>query len=99
LFTQAETSRSRHQSGLGIGLALVKTLVELHGGIVEASSDGPGKGSEFIVRLPLLSPVSPLEAPSSPAPAESRQRLRVALVEDNDDARAVMADLLELLGQ
>jgi signal transduction histidine kinase len=98
LFTQAETSRSRHQSGLGIGLALVKTLVELHGGVVEAASDGPGQGSEFVVRLPLLTPVTPLEPSHSNAPEGARRRLRVGLVEDNDDARAVLADLLELLG-
>jgi PAS domain S-box-containing protein len=53
LFTQAESSRMRSEGGLGIGLSLVKNLVTLHGGSVQARSDGPGKGSEFTVRLPL----------------------------------------------
>ena len=54
LFTQADTSQGRSQSGLGIGLTLVRSLVEMHGGTVEASSDGQDRGSEFVVRLPLL---------------------------------------------
>jgi two-component system CheB/CheR fusion protein len=53
LFTQADTSLGHHQGGLGIGLTLVKTLVELHGGTVQAHSAGLGKGSEFVVCLPL----------------------------------------------
>ncbi len=53
LFVQADTATDRSQGGLGIGLTLVKSLVEMHGGAVEARSDGPGRGSEFIVRLPL----------------------------------------------
>jgi signal transduction histidine kinase len=63
LFTQVEGSRERSDGGLGIGLALVKRLVELHGGTVTASSAGPGQGSEFTVRLPALP-----EAPPDPAP-------------------------------
>jgi signal transduction histidine kinase len=55
LFTQTESTRGMSQGGLGIGLALVKNLVSLHGGSVQAKSDGPGKGSEFTVRLPLKS--------------------------------------------
>jgi two-component system CheB/CheR fusion protein len=53
LFTQVESARTQSQGGLGIGLSLVKTLVALHGGSVQVRSDGPGKGSEFSVRLPL----------------------------------------------
>ena len=53
LFTQIDRSLDRAQGGLGIGLALVRRLTEMHGGTVDASSEGPGKGSEFVVRLPL----------------------------------------------
>jgi signal transduction histidine kinase len=56
MFVQADTSLERSRDGLGIGLTLVKTLVEMHGGSVEAHSDGPGRGSEFTIRLPLASP-------------------------------------------
>jgi two-component system CheB/CheR fusion protein len=98
LFTQGETTRSRQQCGLGIGLALVNKLVELHGGIVEAFSDGPGQGSEFVVRLPLMASQSLAETLRSAGPEIGRQTLNVVLVEDSDDARMVMADLLESLG-
>ena len=54
MFSQATAASSRSQGGLGIGLSLVKGLVEMHGGTVEARSDGPGQGSEFVVRLPLV---------------------------------------------
>ena len=57
LFTQVDSARHQSQGGLGIGLALVKNLVTLHGGSVQVRSDGPGKGAEFTVRLPLASPV------------------------------------------
>ena len=53
MFTQVDTSLERSRDGLGIGLTLVKTLVEMHGGTVEAHSEGPGRGSEFVVRLPM----------------------------------------------
>jgi signal transduction histidine kinase len=54
LFTQVPGSTTRAQGGLGIGLTLVKQLVELHGGSIEARSDGPGRGSEFVIRLPAV---------------------------------------------
>jgi two-component system CheB/CheR fusion protein len=59
LFTQGEQALDRSDAGLGIGLTLVRSLVEMHGGAVEARSDGPGKGSEFIVRLPLAEEAYP----------------------------------------
>src|SRR5262249_53709746 len=69
LFTQVERSLDREQGGLGVGLTLVKRLVEMHGGSVEARSDGPGKGAEFILRLPAREAAAP-PAPRNGASAE-----------------------------
>jgi signal transduction histidine kinase len=86
LFTQAENEDTRTQSGLGIGLALVRALAELHGGSVHAVSDGLQKGSEFIVSLPLLEGVMAPIRPAEPAPAPSQQAaLRLLIVDDNVD--------------
>lgn len=99
LFVQVGTSLERSQGGLGIGLTLVRSLVEMHGGRVEAFSEGPGKGSEFIVRLPVLS-----DAPqASPGPARRDSAgqgvgLRVLVVDDNADAAEMMAAVLEVEG-
>ncbi len=96
LFAQADTSLERSRGGLGIGLTLVRKLVQLHGGEVTAHSGGPGAGSEFVVRLPLV------HAESLPHPARNgadpRRGRRILLVEDNVDARQAMRDLLELWG-
>src|SRR5207249_4145890 len=84
VFAQADRSLERTRGGLGLGLALVKELVELHGGQVEASSQGPGQGAEFTVRLPLEGePAGLVERTTAPRPME--QRLRVLIVEDNPD--------------
>jgi signal transduction histidine kinase/ActR/RegA family two-component response regulator len=98
LFTQAERSPDRSQGGLGIGLALVKSLVSLHGGSVEAKSDGPGKGSEFVIRLPRL--IQP-SAPAGQAAVGTHRpgcALRVMVVDDNTDAAQMLATLLEAHG-
>ncbi|OON62026.1 hypothetical protein B0920_00565 [Massilia sp. KIM] len=98
LFTQAERTPDRSQGGLGIGLALVKSLVVLLGGSVEAHSEGPGKGSEFVIRLPLLAQPQPA-APAAEAAAPSEGAgVRVLLVDDNADAAQMLATLLELSG-
>jgi CheY-like chemotaxis protein len=96
LFTQADRTLDRAQGGLGIGLTLVKTLVEMHGGSVTAHSDGPGQGSEFVVRLPLNPEVSerPRGAEADP-PAPGRcDALRILIVDDNRDAADSLAMLL-----
>jgi PAS domain S-box-containing protein len=94
-FTQADRSLARTSGGLGLGLALVKGLVEQHGGTVEAHSAGPGRGAEFAVRLPL----TPAPAPAPPArPAPPHPPARVLVVEDNPDTAASLRLLLELWG-
>jgi signal transduction histidine kinase/CheY-like chemotaxis protein len=96
LFTQGDRSPARSEGGLGIGLTLVKTLVELHGGSVEARSEGPGKGSQFVVRLPVPEPQSPGESgakPAGPTPVSPR---RVLVVDDNVDAAESLAMLLRV---
>jgi PAS domain S-box-containing protein len=103
LFTQVEGTVDRSQGGLGIGLTLVRDLVRLHGGTVEALSDGPGAGSEFVVRLPALEGVVvPLPRASAAAPPGRRQGQgpagRVLVVEDNRDAAESLARLLRAAG-
>lgn len=98
-FTQADHSLDRSHAGLGVGLTVVRRLVELHGGRVEVHSEGPGHGSEFVVRLPLEAGAKALrhvEAARSSGPA--RRKSRVLVVEDNLDAAEAMASLLELGG-
>jgi CheY-like chemotaxis protein len=100
-FRQAARTLDRARGGLGIGLTLVRTLVELHGGSVRAASEGIGKGSEFSVRLPLVRGAAALPAPkecdseSCGAPLIPRQLI---LVEDNEDVREPLRDLLQEAG-
>ena len=95
LFVQGEQRLDRPRGGLGIGLTLVQTLVKLHGGSVEAKSEGEGRGSELLVRLPLSTarPSIPTEAISA-KPA----KMTVLLIEDHDDGRELMRTLLETKG-
>ncbi len=102
LFVQVDHDAGRSQGGLGIGLTLVKNLVEMHNGRVEARSDGPGRGSEFVVWLP-LHPVggedlSPEGATSDAPPAAPRSGYRLLVVDDNQDAANSLATLLRLEG-
>jgi len=100
MFMRVDTSLERAQGGLGIGLSLVKRLVEMHGGSVEAFSRGPGLGSEFVVRLPIVTTVSKLArvavGETASAPVLKSQRILVA--DDNEDAAASLAMLLNVLG-
>lgn len=98
-FTQAEQSLGRADAGLGLGLPLVMNLVEMHGGTVEAFSEGLNRGSEFVVRLPALREI-PVEAGpgSSPATASSGRPLRVLAVEDDPGTANTLEELLELWG-
>jgi len=100
LFTQVDQSLARSQGGLGIGLTLVRSLVEMHDGSVSAYSAGPGQGSEFVVRLPTFPRTLPTEANEINITEQSttRRRLRILVVDDNVDAATTLGELLELLG-
>jgi len=98
LFSQARPALERSEGGLGIGLALVRGLVDLHGGTIEARSEGLNRGSEFTVRLPIVvaAPEQPLsESDAKPSPSEP---LRVLVADDNRDSAETCAMLLELAG-
>jgi CheY-like chemotaxis protein/two-component sensor histidine kinase len=104
MFAQIDRSLSRAQGGLGIGLALARSLVEMHDGTIEAHSEGPGRGSEFLVRLPLHEAAAPAEAAGTTAAhgagrtdaaAEPR---RILIVDDNRDAAESLAMVLKQLG-
>ncbi|MFC0679860.1 ATP-binding protein [Lysobacter korlensis] len=99
LFTQAERTPDRSQGGLGIGLSLVRSIVQLHGGSVTAASSGPGCGSTFLVSLPLhTAEIEPAPATHAPTGAVPVHGLQVLIVDDNEDAATTMADLLRLQG-
>ena len=88
LFARRERLPDRPAGGLGIGLPLVRALVEMHGGRVEAHSEGPGRGSEFVVRLPLKA--SPERRRAGPPSAGGRRGRRMLIVEDNPDGRETL---------
>jgi PAS domain S-box-containing protein len=95
MFVQVERSLERDRGGLGVGLSLVKRLVDMHGGRVEARSGGPGKGSEFIVRLPAIAaPVGRSGAAAAPPRATKPHGLRVLVAEDNADSADLLSALL-----
>jgi len=101
MFMQGRQAIDRAHGGLGLGLTIVKSLVELHGGSVEAFSAGQGKGSEFVIRLPAVASTEARvadrpRAGESAVPARSGRRILV--VDDNIDAARLMADALEAVG-
>jgi PAS domain S-box-containing protein len=97
LFAQAKRSSDRSQGGLGLGLALVRNLVELHGGTVTCASPGPGQGSTFSVTLPLAADAAPSQAPPETSAAVGTG-LTLLVVDDNVDAATTLAMLLEATG-
>jgi len=98
MFTQVERSLEQSQGGLGIGLTLVKRLVELHGGSVEARSDGVGRGAQFVVRLPAESGAAPAAELPVQAPLAQDRRHRIMVADDNRDAADTLAGMLKLFG-
>lgn len=98
MFTQADHSLERSQSGLGVGLALSKRLVELHGGRIEAFSDGAGAGSRFSVRLPVASRIAADAGEAGVVGAVLTRALRIVLADDNVDFARSMATLLRAQG-
>jgi signal transduction histidine kinase/ActR/RegA family two-component response regulator len=99
MFTQVERSLEKAQGGLGIGLCLVKRLVEMHGGSIEAKSDGPGRGSEFVVRLPVVFGERGAKEASRPGePAVAKSLLRILIVDDNRDGADSLGMMLRIMG-
>jgi PAS domain S-box-containing protein len=98
MFVRLRRGQGGDDSGLGIGLALTKGLVELHGGRIEARSDGPGHGSEFTVRLPKRSPVALQQTTVPPAAATPLVHRRVLIADDNRDSAETLATLMRLEG-
>ncbi len=98
MFMQVDRRLERSSGGLGIGLTLVQRLVNLHGGSVQAFSDGPGRGSEFVVRLPVAAASAARPEVADEGPIEARRSLRVLVVDDNQDGADSLAMMLEALG-
>ena len=102
MFVQARQGSDRARGGLGLGLAIVQSLVSLHGGSVRARSDGPGRGSEFIVSLPVAAPVELAVRASSRGlpkqPAAATEARRILIVDDNEDAAELLALTLQMKG-
>src|SRR6185369_15775909 len=102
-FTQADTSTTRRQGGIGLGLAIIKARVVRHGGTVRADSAGVGKGATFTVRIPVLVSHSTEEGGRScvegaPAPLPQLNGIRVLLAEDDNDGRQMLVLILEVAG-
>ena len=98
LFAQGERAPDRAQGGLGVGLSLVKNLMELHGGSASAESGGPGAGSVFTLRMPCRTAPTDMPSPRDPGNAEPRAAMRILVVDDNVDAAESLALILRMQG-
>src|SRR5262249_48618278 len=99
MFSQVDGSLERSQGGLGIGLTLVKRLVEMHGGHIEARSEGLDKGAEFVVRVPVVvGAAGPQAAGGKDGPVAPKSSLRILIVDDNRDSADSLVMLLRLMG-
>ena len=99
MFAQVDTPPERPHGGLGIGLTLVRSIIEMHGGSIEVYSEGPGKGSEFVVRLPLLTTASPPDVQAQDGQSAGPcPKHRVLVVDDNHDAARLLSMHLRVLG-
>lgn len=98
MFTQVDRSSDGSQSGLGIGLTLVKRLVEMHGGSIEARSAGEEQGSEFVVYLPIINEPAVGSSPASDVTPKSSSQRRILIVDDNEDSADSLAMLLQITG-
>ncbi|MFO0877464.1 MAG: PAS domain S-box protein [Gemmataceae bacterium] len=98
MFSQVDRSLEKAQGGLGIGLTLVRRLVEMHGGTVEARSDGPGHGAEFVVRLPTIEETVAAASDPPDDPAARKSSLRILVVDDNRDGADSLSMMLRILG-
>jgi hypothetical protein len=99
MFAQVDTSLERSRDGLGIGLTLVRTLVEMHGGTVQVHSEGLGRGSEFTIRLPIAAATArPSSQPAVREPLPPSVGRRILIVDDSEDGAESLAMLLQLEG-
>jgi PAS domain S-box-containing protein len=98
MFAQVDSSLARSPGGLGVGLALVKIIVELHGGTVLARSEGPGRGSEFMVRLPIVEPTGNQSDSADNAQTQGSSRHRILIAEDGQDAADSFGMMLSMMG-
>jgi signal transduction histidine kinase len=98
MFSQVHSTTDRSEGGLGIGLALAQGLIELHGGTIEANSEGLGCGSEFTVRLPRRTTQAPVITPDRPTAVPGTARRRILIADDNRDSAETLAALLRMEG-